>query len=146
AYLQQLLSALSPDYLGWAEPPRLAMNNKTLYPQPTPIDSTWTSWVTRTGELPPDFQNMPSMPFLPDPMVIDEGGKNIPVKTTAQWKEKREWLKEQTQYWITGSVPPPPGNLIAEVLDERHTGEFIERDILLKFGPGHRAQLHINLL
>src|SRR5690606_10134871 len=92
-YLTQLFSALSPDYMGWAEPPRLAMNNKTLYPQPTPIDSTWTSWVNRSGELPPDFHKMPSIPFLPDPMIIDEGGKNIPVRTLEQWEEKREWLK-----------------------------------------------------
>jgi dienelactone hydrolase len=145
-YLKQLFSALSPDYMGWAEPPRLAMNNKTLYPQPTPIDSTWTSWVNRSGELPPDFHKMPSLTFLPDPMIIDEGGKNIPVRTLEQWEEKREWLKEQTEYWITGSVPPAPGNLKFEILAERRIGDFTEKDILLKFGPNHAAQLHITLL
>ena len=145
-FLEQLFSALSPDYLGWADPPRLGMNNKTLYPMPTPIDSTWTSWVERTGELPPDFDKMPSLPFLPDPMIIDEGGSNIPVKTMEQWLEKREWLKEQTQYWITGSVPPKPENFKSKILGERQVGGFTERDILLSFGPNYSAQLHITML
>lgn len=29
-------------------------------------DSTWTDWLTRTRELPPDFSKMKSTPFLPD--------------------------------------------------------------------------------
>ena len=145
-YFDQLLSVLLPDHFGWAEPPRLAMYNKTINPRPTPIDSTWTTWRKRTGELPPDFEKMPSLPFLPDPMIIDEGGQNIQVKTYDQWIIKRQWLSEQTQHWITGTVPPPPGNLRAQLLEERRIGDFTEQDILLKFGPEFKAQLHITLL
>ena len=36
-------------------------------------DRTFTDWLERTGELPPDFDRMPSLPFLPDPLVLDEG-------------------------------------------------------------------------
>ncbi|NLB92286.1 MAG: hypothetical protein GX792_02565, partial [Bacteroidales bacterium] len=32
-------------------------------------DRTFTDWLERTGELPPDFDRMPSLPFLPDPLV-----------------------------------------------------------------------------
>jgi dienelactone hydrolase len=135
-----------PDYSGWLDPPKFAMYNKTMYPMPTPVDSTWTGWTIRTGELPPDFGKMPSLPLLPDPLIIDEGGQNIRVNTYDQWLRKREWLKEQTQYWITGKVPPPPGNIEAELLGERMTGDFIEREILLKFGPEHKGRLHISLL
>src|ERR1019366_4856125 len=28
-------------------------------------DKTWEDWVRRTGELPPDFDSMPSVPGLP---------------------------------------------------------------------------------
>jgi hypothetical protein len=29
-------------------------------------DKSWEDWVRRTGELPPDFDAMPSMPDLPE--------------------------------------------------------------------------------
>jgi len=134
-YLNQLRSVLLPDHL----------RRSTALP-PTPEDSTWSAWVERSGELPPDFSQMPSLPFLPDPLIIDEGGANTPVETMGQWLEKREWIKQQAQHWITGTVPPPPGNVEAELLDERSIGELRERDLLLRFGPGHRAELHITLL
>jgi pimeloyl-ACP methyl ester carboxylesterase len=112
----------------------------------SPQDFLWRDWLKRTGELPPDFDAMPSLPFLPDPLIIDEGGKNIPVETTAQWQQKREEMKRLAQYWITGTVPPPPDNLLAELLEEKKIGQLTEKTVLLKFGPGHRAQLHVTLL
>ena len=36
-------------------------------------DKDWEAWVARTGELPPDFESMPSNNFLPDPLVRLEG-------------------------------------------------------------------------
>ena len=134
-YLDQLQDVLLPDYF----------RSSDALP-PTPVDSSWGAWLERTGELPPDFSQLPSLPFLPDPLILDEGGENIPVKTIEQWMAKRQWIKEQAQHWITGTVPPPPGNLVAELLDERNRGELTERDILLRFGPDHKAELHITLL
>jgi len=53
------------------------------------LDETFKDWLKRTAELPPDFDILPSIPFLPDPLIEDEGGKNIPITSAAQWKEKR---------------------------------------------------------
>ena len=72
-YLNQLRSVLLPD----------EQRSSDALP-PTPVDSTWSAWVDRTGELPPDFSQMPSLPFLPNPLIIDEGGADIPVETMAQ--------------------------------------------------------------
>src|SRR5690606_8638590 len=69
-------------------------------------DSTWEDWLTRTGELPPDFQTMPSVPMLPDPLFSREDGKAITTK--AEWRQQREWIKTQYQQWISGHVPPAP--------------------------------------
>lgn len=135
-YLDQLYQVLLPDNYRRA---------KTAF-SPTPEDSTWTAWQKRTGELPPDFKKLPSLPFLPDPLVLEEGREDIPVRTMEQWKEKRAWIKEQAQYWITGKMPPKPEDLKVTVLKERKINDLIERDVRIEFGPDYKAQLHITLL
>ena len=112
----------------------------------SPQDFTFRDWLKRTGELPPDFDQLPSLPFLPDPLIIDEGGKNIPVETVQQWQLKRSQMKEQAMHWITGTIPPPPGEIKAELLEEKMFGLVKERVVLLRFGPGQKAQLHVSLL
>jgi cephalosporin-C deacetylase-like acetyl esterase len=110
------------------------------------LDETFRDWINRTGEMPPDFDIMPSIPFLPDPLTIDEGGKNIPVTTMAQWNEKREWMKNQMEYYITGTYPPKPENLQAKILTEKKNGETVIRTIGLTFGPENLAKLTIELM
>lgn len=135
-YLKELKMSLLPDEF------RLA---KTALP-PTPVDAKWSDWQERTGELPPDFENLPSLPFLPNPLIVDEGGKNIPVKTIEDWNKKKEWIKEQAQHWITGTMPPAPDNLKWTLLEEQEIEGLKEQKILLEFGPEHKAKLHITLL
>lgn len=139
-YLKQLLEAFPEDrpshyHLPGTPPPRVS-----------PEDILWTEWQKRTGELPPDFDKLPSLPFLPDPLILDEGGKNIPVKTIEQWNRKRTQIKKEAQHWITGTFPPPPENMKIEVLEEKKSGQLTERTVLLRFGPNHQAQLHVTLL
>jgi dienelactone hydrolase len=132
AALEKLLSLLPPDY---------TVNGRVSF-----LDETFRDWLKRTGELPPDFDRMPSIPFLPDPLVLDEGGKNIPVKTMAQWNEKRKWMKEQLEYYITGTYPPAPDNLRAKIISEKKDGETIVRMIELTFGPDNQANLMVELM
>lgn len=110
------------------------------------LDRTFTDWLERTGELPPDFEKMPSLPFLPDPLILDEGGKNIPVKTTEQWQQKREWMKEQLQHYIAGTFPPAPDNLKAEILSEKMDGKVRLQTVELSFGPDHQAKLTLEVM
>jgi cephalosporin-C deacetylase-like acetyl esterase len=112
----------------------------------SPIDKNWSSWQERTGELPPDFNSMPSVPFLPDPLLLDEGGDNIPIETVEQWHEKRIWIKQQLKHWIVGTSPAAPDNLNAQIISERKIGQVTERVVLLSFGPEHKAKLRLNLL
>jgi hypothetical protein len=120
-YLEQVKSWLPPDRAGRGEV--------------SPLDKTWTDWLNRTAELPPDFDKMPSIPFLPDPLILDEAGQNIPVKTPEQWQQKRQWIAEQVKHWITGTFPPPPDNLEAKILSEQKDGEVTLRTVELRFGP-----------
>src|SRR5690606_33424659 len=79
-------------------------------------DSTWVEWLNRTGELPPDFSQMKSTPFLPDPLVYEKDGKEFPITNRELWDEKKEWIKAQYTYWISGDFPAKPTNLKSELL------------------------------
>ncbi|MGD0898683.1 MAG: hypothetical protein ABR915_12675 [Thermoguttaceae bacterium] len=108
-------------------------------------DATWSDWLRRTGELPPDFDAMRSQPFLPDPLLGDESGRSVPIASPAQWPARRQWIGRQVQHWITGTVPPPPNNLAAETLDETRAEGAVFRRVLLRFGPQRRALLALRL-
>ncbi|WP_255501657.1 alpha/beta fold hydrolase [Olivibacter sp. SDN3] len=89
---------------------------------------------------------MPSIPMLPDPLTNLNEGKVQAIKTAKEWSEKREWIKEQYQYWISGHVPPTPGNIKAEILsDTVEQGTRIQL-IRLRFGPQHRATMTLELM
>jgi dienelactone hydrolase len=110
-------------------------------------DKTWEEWVSRTGELPPDFESMPSIAGLPDPLVPAGNSAAAPIKTVEQWRRQREWIKSQFERWIFGRMPPPPGNVrVASASEVRETSGVTTRKVLIEFGPGHRAKLHLELM
>ena len=141
-FLDRLMNVLPPDRRQPASDQLSGRPSAHISPE----DFTWTDWLNRTGELPPNFDELPDLPFLPDPLILDEGGENIPVEKLNQWNKKREQIKKEAQYWITGTVPPSPNNLKAEIVREEVIGTLIERDVIIRFGPENRAQLHITLL
>ena len=130
----------------------LELVQKVLFPDATErgrvsfLDETFEDWLERTGELPPDFDKMPSIPFLPNPLILDEGGRNIPITSTSQWNEKREWMKDQLEHYITGTYPPAPDNLKVEVLNEKMDGQVLLKMVELSFGPENQAKLTVELM
>jgi dienelactone hydrolase len=103
-----------------------------------PFDKTWEEWVRRTGELPPDFDKLRSIPGLPDAL---EG-----VTTQAQWQARKQQLRRDVQHWIFGQFPPTPTNLRAVVTASRREGAVTVREVRLEFGPDHRATLRVELI
>ena len=101
-------------------------------------DFTWEDWQKRTGELPPKFSEMPSQPFLPNPL---HG-----VHSKADWEKRRGEIRALAEHWMTGRVPPAPDNLRAAVTKETTEGNLTIRVVRLEFGPDHRAYLHLQLL
>jgi len=110
------------------------------------FENTWEDWVKRTGELPPDFDAMPSHPDLPDPLVLRENGRDIPVTNQALWNRQKQWIRSQTEHWVFGTLPPRPDNLRAIVTGTRRQGIITIRDVRLEFGPDHRATLRLQLI
>lgn len=105
-------------------------------------DHTWSDWLRRTGERPPDFDRLPSRPFLPDPLLDDDGR---PIVTAAGWRERRRSIIRQVEHWITGTSPPPPDNLVAETVAETTADGITLRTVVLRFGPERRARLTVRL-
>lgn len=122
-------------------PPDLSRNGTA-----TVADKTFSDWVTRTGELPPDFDALPSIPFLPDPLVLEEGKANIPVQTTRQWKQKRAQLEKDLRHYIVGSSPPPPDKIAHRILSEKKENGITLQMVELSFGPENKAKLTLELM
>lgn len=126
---------------------QLQRNVRDNAPPVTFQDGSWTAWQRRTGEMPPDFAALPSIPFLPNPLLLDQGTNNIPITTLDQWNKKKDWIKKGIQHWLTGRFPEQPLNLIAEILEEQEDADgVLQKMIALKFGPDHQAQLTVELL
>lgn len=134
---QQVLKELQQILLPSRTPPTGRINA---------IDKTWEDWVKRTGELPPDFDSMPSLAELPDPLMLNEDGRRVPVTTAEQWLRKKQWIRGQVEHWMFGTMPPRPDNLRSRVTDERREGTSTVRDVMLEFGPGHRGKLRLQLI
>ncbi|HZT33212.1 MAG TPA: alpha/beta fold hydrolase [Bryobacteraceae bacterium] len=109
-------------------------------------ENTWEEWQKRTGTEPPDFDALPSNPDLPDPLVLRENGRAIPVTNLALWNRQKQWIRAQTEHWIFGALPPPPDNLRAVVTGTSREGTVTVRRVRLEFGPDHRATLHLELI
>jgi dienelactone hydrolase len=129
ALLEQLLTLLRPSGV----PPDGRINA---------YDKTWEDWLRRTGELPPDFDALPSVPFLPDPLSRD----GVPVRTAAEWTRQRQALRRDIEKWMFGRFPPAPDNLRAVVTAERREGTVRIRHVRLEFGPNHQATLRLELV
>src|SRR5580700_12104158 len=52
---------------------------------------SFKQWLDKTGELPPDFDTLPRINGLPDPLKFLDGK---PVKTAADWKSRRAEIRQ----------------------------------------------------
>ncbi len=105
-------------------------------------DSTWSDWQKRTGELPPDFSKIPSCYDLPDPLLLN--GK--PIATIAEWEQKKEWIRKEYQYWISGQRPSAPVKVKPVVIEERYENEVHVQTVEVKFGPEYKGKITCELL
>src|SRR6266545_8200534 len=83
-----------------------------------PRSEPWEEWLKQTGAHPPDFDNLPSVPFLPDPLRFASGRQ----ANWSDWPKRREELLALFQHYVTGSWPVSPTNLNVAGFRERNEG------------------------
>ena len=100
-------------------------------------------WLDKTGELPPDFDALPRMNGLPDPLKFLDGR---PVKNAADWKKRRAEIWSLYQKYDLGTFPPKPKLDRAVVLDETRGDGYLIRNVRLEFGPQSKGTMRVQVM
>lgn len=108
-----------------------------------PSSPEWEAWLEESGEVPPDFESLPSVPGLPDALTFQSGH---PVETPYAWQSRREEIMRLFHHYVIGSAPESPGNVRAVVLDSRRAPNAVIHELRLEFGPNHAARLHAEMI
>ena len=111
----------------------------------TPQNDTFEAWVEATGELPPDFEAMPSIPWLPDPLTPYPPGSAPQIDSADAWEAYRPELKDLFHHWVIGTMPPRPEKLDVTQLSETVTDTGTHRELEMRFGPDNKAKLWFEL-
>lgn len=108
-----------------------------------PESEEWEQWLEESGELPPDFDAMESIPFLPDPLRMQNG--HI-VESTEEWSTRRDEIFQLFQHYIIGEYPEAPENIRVREKNSTLSESAVVHDIILEFGPDYQATLSFELL
>lgn len=107
-----------------------------------PRSEPWEEWLKKTGAHPPDFDKLPNVPFLPDPLRFTSGRQ----ASWNDWPKRREELLALFQHYVTGSWPVSPTNLNVADFRERNEGASLVQEMTLEFGPARAAKLRVELI
>lgn len=93
------------------------------------------------------IDQMISIPLLPDPLVRQDRDKRVTINDATDWEEQKKWIRQQYQQWIAGFVPPAPDKVAVNVLqEEKLESGVVKRFVELRFGPGEKAKMTLELL
>lgn len=107
-----------------------------------PRSEPWEKWLAVTGSMPPDFDKLPSIPFLPDPLKYTNGKDVNPL----EWLQRRAELLRYFQFYITGVWPAAPGNTRVAEFNQRNEAGCTIQEVTIEFGPGFKARLRLEVM
>lgn len=107
-----------------------------------PTVPSFDSWLDRTGELPPDFDSLPKINGLPDPLRSLDGRM---VTTVEDWNARRAEIFALEERYDLGTFPPKPTLANVVVLSEDDADGQITRSLRLEFGPNQEATLRATI-
>src|ERR1700691_16474 len=104
---------------------------------------SFKQWLDKTGELPRDFDALPRINGLPDPLKFLDGK---PVRTAMDWKSRRAEILQLYEKYDLGTIPPKPKLDRAVLLDETPGKGYVIRNVRLEFGPGSKGTLRVQVM
>jgi hypothetical protein len=117
------------------------LNAQTTGPDPKeiPVPPIRTSMPAMPG-----VDKLPNRPEMPDPLTMNNGQK---VTTAAQWKKRRQEMRQILEYYAVGQAPPPPGNVKGhEISSQMVMNQKVRyRLVHLTFGPKESLSLDIGI-
>lgn len=104
-------------------------------PRETPV---WESWLRRTGELPPDFDELQASAFPQDLLSFTNG---TPVEKPGQWPARVQEIREILGQYMFGKWPPPPPKIAVkyDAANVEETDLYSKRNVQLYFAPSLKA-------
>jgi len=91
----------------------------------------------------PTVDQLPSIPQLPDPFLFPDGSR---VKTAADWRRRREQIKQLVLYYEYGHPAPDPKNVKGEVVSSApDPSGGTAKQVHLTMGPDDKVAFDIEL-
>lgn len=108
-----------------------------------PVVESFNEWQDATGELPPDFDLLPSTNDLPDPFTFFDG---TPVPQTKEgWAKRRAEIMDLYKKYELGNWPAKPSITKVELLDETKGDDFYTRNVKIWYGPEGKASVRVSI-
>ena len=104
---------------------------------------SFREWLQKTNEIPPDFDALPKVNGLPDPLKFLDGR---PVRTAEEWRARRTEIRQLEEKYDLGSFPPKPKIDKVVVLDETPGQGYLVRNVRLEFGPGSKGTVRVQVM
>jgi pimeloyl-ACP methyl ester carboxylesterase len=104
---------------------------------------SFRQWLETTKELPPDFDALPRVNGLPDPLKFLDGR---PVRTPSDWKARRAEIRQLFEKYQSGTFPERSKLDHAVVLDETRGNGYLIRNVRLEFGLGGKGTMRVQVM
>ena len=111
--------------------------------QTLPDVPSFQQWLQKSGELPPDFDALPKVNGLPDPLKFLDGR---PVRTAAEWRLRRAEIRQLFEKYDIGTFPPKPKLDRVVALDETAGKGYTVRNVRLEYGPGSKGSTRVQVM
>lgn len=110
-------------------------SDKDEKPQEVPI---WEHWLRRTGELPPDFDELQANAVPPE-LLCFQNGK--PVADSKQWPARKQEIRKALEQYMFGDWPPPPAKMAIKFQESKaqENEPYIKQNFQLFFAPSNKA-------
>src|SRR5438094_489350 len=127
--LVAILAVLAPALPSTAMTPEQRKEYLDKLLQTLPAVPSFNTWLQRTGELAPDFDALPKINGLPDPLQFVDGHM---VKKAEDWKTRRAEIYALEQKYDIGTFPPKPTLDNVVVLSENNANGQITQNLRLE--------------